>query len=666
MFSQFKIAVQRQFNAMKTQPVYRVIIGKDRLWETYLNSFPAGSNPIFRECTEHDCQCCKSFIRTAGAMVTIKDGQLVSLWDVTVPEPYQTVADALSALVKSCQIENVYLHEEPTIGTDKNYQQTDAGVLTWEHFYLQLPPALHAKKTDIRAKLGDIRTTKEMMLRALTEITDDAVEIVLDLISQNSLYRGAEKKGMVEGFKLLKAQFILANNKDLFCWVNTTSTSVARIRNDVIGTLLVDLSEGKPLEQAVAAYEAKVAPTNYQRPTALITKAMVEKAKVTLSELGLTSALDRRFAVIEDISVADTLFADRSARKQMSGNVLDEICEALPTNTKTLGKVEEISIEQFIKNILPTATSLEIMLENRHTSNLVSLVAPSDLTAKHLFKWDNPFSWSYAGDMADSIKERVKKAGGNVSGELCCRLAWYNRDDLDFHMIEPDGHRIYFQNRGKQSRCGGMLDVDANGLDGIRTDPCENIFYEKLSKMKEGVYTLLVNQYTVRDSSDVGFDAEIDVMGEIKTFSYAKALRDRENVIIAEIHYSKAVGVKIVPKLEASQAVRTIWGLPTHSFHRVNILTLSPNYWGSRPVGNKHYFFMLDGCINEGQARGFFNEFLTPELTQHRKVLEVVGTRMKTENSDNQLSGLGFSSTQRNSILCRVTGTFTRIIKIVF
>lgn len=75
---------------------------------------------------------------------------------------------------------------------------------------------------------------------------------------------------------------------------------------------------------------------------------------------------------------------------------------------------------------------------------------------------------------------------------------------------------------------------------------------------------------------------------------------------------------------------------------------------------------MLDGCLNDGKARGFFNEFLNEELTTHRKVLEVVGARMKTEESVNQLSGLGFSSTQRNSVLCRVKGSFDRVVKINF
>ena len=75
---------------------------------------------------------------------------------------------------------------------------------------------------------------------------------------------------------------------------------------------------------------------------------------------------------------------------------------------------------------------------------------------------------------------------------------------------------------------------------------------------------------------------------------------------------------------------------------------------------------MLEDCINDGKARGFFNEFLTAELDQHRKVFEIVGSKMKAEDSPNQMSGLGFSSTQRNSVMCRVKGNFTRTIKITF
>ena len=115
----------------------------------------------------------------------------------------------------------------------------------------------------------------------------------------------------------------------------------------------------------------------------------------------------------------------------------------------------------------------------------------------------------------------------------------------------------------------------------------------------------------------------------------------------------------------SSSASRKLWGLDTQGFQRVNLLLRSPNYWSGQGVGNKHYFFMLDGCTNDGDARGFYNEFLRADLDKHRKVLEIVGSKMKTEQSENQLSGLGFSETKRNEVTVRVKGSFNRTLKVL-
>lgn len=39
---------------------------------------------------------------------------------------------------------------------------------------------------------------------------------------------------------------------------------------------------------------------------------------------------------------------------------------------------------------------------------------------------------------------------------------------------------------------------------------------------------------------------------------------------------------------------------------------------------------------------------------------------MKAEYSDNQLSGLGFSSTVRNELVVKVKGNFDRLLKVKF
>ncbi len=70
--------------------------------------------------------------------------------------------------------------------------------------------------------------------------------------------------------------------------------------------------------------------------------------------------------------------------------------------------------------------------------------------------------------------------------------------------------------------------------------------------------------------------------------------------------------------------------------------------------GNKHTFFLLDGAKNDEPTRGIYNEFLHPRLETHRKVFEVIGDKTKCQPIDNQLSGLGFSSTKHDSVIVRV------------
>lgn len=507
-----------------------------------------------------------------------------------------------------------------------------------------------------------------MLLRSLCEISPGALETVLELIAQNSLYRGEENLFALNAFKSLKKRFDkLQNNaeKYIFCWpkLYDITDSVARIRNTAIGTLLVDLSEGKDLKSAVGSFESKVAPTNYKRPTALITKSMIKRAQKKVEELGYTSALERRYAVTEDITINNVLFADREAKEQM--NVFDELTSQATESIKHLDKVEEVDIRSFIENILPKAESIELMLENRHAGNLVSLVAPTDPEAKGMFKWHNNFSWAYAGDIADSIKERVKKAGGKVDGDLRCSLSWFNYDDLDLHMLEPDGTHIYY---GDSCPHGteGNLDVDMNAGGRQSRQAVENICHPDRNRMKEGTYELYVYNFSRRESIDVGFEVEIEFDGIIHSFAYTKAVKDRTTVSVATFRYTKNKGIEFIKSLPSTQASKEMWGIATQKFHKVKMIMNSPNHWDDKATGNRHYFFMLENCLNDGRARGFFNEFLTDELRDHRKVFEVLGSKMKTKESDNQLSGLGFSSTQRNSVFCRVKGSFTRTIKITF
>ena len=683
-FIKFKRELQRHFNEMVSdaEKLFEVDVDKDELWEKYLSSFPAGTNGIYRQRREHDCGVCRQFIKNIGAAVTIKDGEMHTIWelDLSGDKTYQPVCDALDAFVKSHKVKDIYVSKLAKIGVDLNRENAGDKVITWDHLYCELPNRLvdRSGKTagDIK---GGFRDTKNVFKRSLDEISMEAVDTILELIASNTLYRGLEWKSTLTEFKKYKKKYDKIESeekKDLFAWENSLAAgiSIGRIRNHSIGILLADVSEGVDLDTAVKRYEQIVAPANYKRPKAIFTKKMLEDAKNTLTELGYMSSLQRRFANLDDITINNILFSNKDAAKRISnsGDVFGELEKEVAINPKRFSRVEEISAQDFIKNVLPTAREVEAFVENKHSKNLVSMIAPVDPEAPTMFKWNNGLSWAYSGNIADSdLKQNVKAAGGAVDGVLRFSIQW-NEDgkdscDLDAHCVEPNGNEIYFSNcrKPRKSSLGGQLDVDI--MSPGRNIAVENITWDNLAKMKPGKYRFFVNQYS--GSVKKGFRAEIEFNGEIHSFDYGRSMRAGEDVTVAEVTLDKHGNFTINEKLSGSSSIsgKEIWGVNTNQFVPVSVISYSPNYFDEQKgIGNKHLFFFLDGCVNDEEPNGFYNEFLKNELLEHKRVFEALGLKCHTEDTEDQLSGLGFSLTKRDELVVKVKGATERVMKIKF
>lgn len=673
MFVEFKRQMLSHFESMKNLKLFRVKLNhRDELWDLYLESFSPQDNPVYKERTEHDCNCCKSFIRNFGAVVGVNEaGERVGIWDFEARGPYKVVVQNLSDMVKERMIDSPYQNDSKRVGTDYNFSETEDGeVKKWNHFSVDVSQE-YVRSRDMFGEFAGRQLQKYQLLkRGYDDISFDSLDIVLDLIAQNSLYRGNEFKHMLVEFKKYKKKYENENSsavKDAILWhsSNQLNDNVCGLKNTAIGSLLLDLTEGRNLEQAVKSYEDKVAPTNYRRSKPIFTKQMLENAKKKIEELGFLDSLARRHAQIDDITINNVLFANRDIKEILEPTVFDMLEKDAISKTPKYDKVEEVNISTFISEILPTAKSLELLIENKHENNFMSLIAPVHCDAKTMFKWGNNFSWSYNGGVADSIKERVKNAGGNVTGDLRCSLSWFNYDDLDLHLIEPNGHEICF--RSKMSRTsGGNLDVDMNAGGSHSRSAVENICFPSKNKMLEGVYSLFVHNYSKRENKDVGFDVEIEFDGELYQFSYQDVVGNNQKVEVAKFQFSKKEGLKFISSLPAKNRKKEVWNLSTQEFHPVSTVMLSPNYWDGNKTGNKHFFFILKDCKTDERLHGFYNEFLTEEVREHRKVFEALAGKMMVEPTENQLSGLGFSSTKRNSVIMKVTGSFTRTMKVNF
>lgn len=684
-FMEFKKALQAHFNEMQkdADKLFEVLVDKDELWNTYLNSFTAGTNPIFRKRTEHDCSCCRHFIKSIGAAIIIKDGQTHTIWELKLNDPtYQTVANALDAFVKSHAVSDIYLSKFKQIGTDHNFEEIDGKAHRWDHFFLELPDKFVNRTSSSNEEIkGQFRDTRNVFKRSLDEITMDAVDTVLELINSNTLYKGEEWKTALTEFKKYKKEYdklTTATDKALYTWEKSIKAGMAigRIRNHSIGTLLVNISEDMDLDLAVKKYEQIVAPSNYKRPKAIFTKKMLEDAKNTITELGYMDSLQRRFATLNDISVNNVLFSNKSAARRMVGadDIFSKMEKDVAVSPKKFSRVEEISAQDFIDKVLPTAKEIEAFVENKHEKNFVSMIAPVNKDAKTMFKWNNGLSWAYSGNITDSdMKQNVKAAGGNVDGVLRFSIMWNeaqnDNSDLDAHCIEPNGNEIYYGNcrKPRMSRMGGQLDIDiTRPMEQMKGKPSvENITWADKSHMKPGTYRFFVRQFAARGSK--GFKAEIEFDGEIHAFEYNHPVSG--DVTVAEVVLDENGNFSIKEKLNGTSSVssRDIWGVQTNQFVPVSVISYSPNYFDDQNgIGHRHVFFFLKDCVNTEEPNGFYLEFLDNDLMKHKRVFEALGAKCHVQDTDNQLSGIGFSTTKRAELVVKVKGATERIMKIKF
>jgi len=644
-FPAFSRHTHARLQRMSKEEMFTVDVGD--IFASYLAAFPAGSNPLYKERTEHDCSCCKQFVRSFGRTIAIIDGKRYSVWGdgAGLPHPYNEVAARMDAIIQQAPILGVFRTKERKYGAEHTVQMIDGHAHRWNHFHGVVAAKHHSMTPE--ADRGTLDSTGQVLRRGLTELKASAVDEVIDLIEQGALYRGDEHLRALKDFRKLQQSFGTAADPDLMVWSNLDKPA-ARFRNTAIGTLIQDISEGMDTERAVRVFEAKVAPANYKRPKALVTPKMVDAALKTLADLGLEDAVERRFARIGDVSVANVLFVDNAVREKMKPGLRDVLIGAAVESKKKATRAGAITMEEFVSRVVPEARAISLHLKNTHMPNFVSLTAPVHADAGRLFKWSNGFGWTYDGDVADSIKERVKRAGGNTGAALRVSLAWSNTDDLDIHARCPDGH-VYF---GEKK---GILDVDMN-VNNVVRDPVENLSW---TRPRNGAYKIEVNNFNLRETKDVGFTIEVECAGRVQQFSCRTNPARGQTIDCIEFRMSNGemTDLKVISPnhLRGGSVSGEKWGVRTEVPVRVNTLLTSPNHWdGAGEVGAKHWIFILEGCKNPDNARGIYNEFLRGDLEPHRKVFEILGAKTKCPPSDEQLSGVGFTGGRDLSVLVTV------------
>ena len=400
--------LQEQFAKMcATGKLFRSKVSGDQIWQAYMQGF--GEDPIFRDPSSsvHNCNQCKHFFHRYGNIVAVaEDNSIMTMFDGETTDEYRESFANMRNLLISAPIENVFVetfdylysavYERCTKQsslfalnldhTVKRYTKEEAekfGVVkpnetrTFNHFCVRLPREFvntsHDTAESIQARLRD---DKNVFKDGLDKIPVDTLQLVLDLINQGSLLNGDTYKVKVESFLAMARKYASLSEaeKDNWCWGNFYTYNFTRFKNEVIGTLCLELAEGKEINAACLDFNKRVDPANYMKATAPITKQMIDNAKAFIAENGYEESFTRRCATMEDIRVCDILHANAGDGNVKPVSILDGI---KPTSTRhkrsEFDGVEVVSIDKFMKDILPGCTSVEAFLLNSHENNFVTL-----------------------------------------------------------------------------------------------------------------------------------------------------------------------------------------------------------------------------------------------------------------------------------------------------
>lgn len=655
--------------------VLRVRTSKEDLWNTYLDAFPAELNGIFRERKHYDGQFDRQFIVRMGALVVLdpKTLKLTSLWsNLDVPGYFKDVANAMDEYIQSCAVEGFHLISENKAGSKPNVDILNPEI-TWTHFYTEVPAViLDREPTSTKAAL---QARVDGFKRLAETITEDTLETVIDLC--DNVYRGAEfKKSAEAALRFLKAYAKVEYNPlYLYTLAKDNSKQSNGFRNSVIGTLAIDIQEGVDLEKAVASYESKVAPHNYRRTQSVVTPQMIKNAEKEITEQGLMDELYRvPVKNVSELPVNSLLYTYTPAKVTGLFDDLKTEASARPASLD-LKKVQDIDYPGFLKLLEEDKpTSVEMYVESVLNSSSMTLFtnsAPFN-PETNILNWDNGFTWMYKGGVSDAITERVKAAGGTVNAPFRVSLAWNHGSDYDLGLKTPSGQICYFGNRS--TSCGLRLDVDANG-GGItnRVDPVENIYTS--NPLKDGKYTVRVDMFNLRNAADRNspFQVQIQIGDEIFTYNADRLFTNARNNFCLEIEMKNNKLVKITNLLptelhETSSVTTVMHNLNTNTFVPVQAIVKSPNHW-DKAVGNEHLFFIMQDMKMEDTLNTFLPEYLNGRLKPIRKAMELISNKLKVELTvdTEQISGFGFSSTLKKSVVVRVmNGSRPRLFKINF
>jgi len=388
------------------------------LFDTFLNELPADRQV-------HDCQTCRHFFAHYGHLVLIDNmGRTRSaLWsNYKGPAFYADAVRALQERVEDESVTGVFVENERVLGTPKTVVESGythyagstkhpAGTV-FTHLSVELP-AKHRYSAPVLTKgqraaelREDFRTLAAAVSYFMPQVANDA----LTLLKSGSLYQGQQFVAPMEWFRnILDEQAHYkgeARRNALWHAVATAPVGFAKPKGRPYGKLMDMLTSGMPLAQIKKEFATMLDPTKFRRPQKAASNSNLQQAEKVVAALNAAPAFARRYARPDEIPARGTLWEPGqsventqsvgSSDGSLFGHLRKGPAQRAPLRTETFGQVQIITLEKFVRTVLPGAESVQIKLARY--SVLGALVTAVDADAPPILSYDeigkrNPVSY---------------------------------------------------------------------------------------------------------------------------------------------------------------------------------------------------------------------------------------------------------------------------------
>lgn len=413
-------------NAGFTKLFYTTTHKKAALFDIFLNALPA-------EARQHyNCSTCRSFVYEYGDLVAISEtGALYSaLWcEGSTPKFFKEAVKALRQYVELQKVAGLFTSSKTTLGTPVTEE--------WYHMSVEFPYTFRYRSTVTQQDF-------KMLIGALCDYSMNAVEVALKMVRSESLYRGNVISNQLEWFHTVltkwNAPHVSYTYRNNLVWkmLAEVSPSYCHIKNGMLGSLLDDISAGMNIDIIKSRFNAKMDPTQYQRPQAAPEVGNIKELMKYIEENNFDNSFARRFATIDDLkSIWKPEAEVVSSHINTASSILDSMIKSKSTplfdsaiyTKKTMGWVK------FRDTILPMAKRITLNPMGLLMATSTFLTA-NDPDSKPIFKWDSPELRNTVSYYL-YINTHLSPSQFNISADCVDVTAivydpeWWNRDPVN-------------------------------------------------------------------------------------------------------------------------------------------------------------------------------------------------------------------------------------------